>query len=351
MSAEFYNLVGQVGAFVSATPAVNLSGAAKDDHVTFVTDVTDGATVYVMIKKDATNLLVWEATFADLATDTLTRVTELTAIGTIADTDAVDCYLINPAELIKRGHEDAKGFISGLELDYNAGTLKCLEGQAVVDGELLTIAAAGTTTISGDALGTADAIFYIYIYDNAGTVQMHREQRIAGSDDPVWDTDLDYAKHPVDGAAKRCIGAIYVGQTVAGTMEPFEYIARGRSRTYWSEDLIRRVVGSGSATTPKSTDCSASIPSVSILKRCGFKLHVANQGTGSTQVVFIIWAQTSAGCTNNTGLQVSAEMDTASGAAALGPMLMPIINTTLFYKVNDAGVDGFVDVYQWEMFV
>ena len=62
-ATEFYNLVGQAGTYNSTGPKVDLDGAAKDDHVTFVTNVTSTSEVYVIIKKDATNLLVWKATF------------------------------------------------------------------------------------------------------------------------------------------------------------------------------------------------------------------------------------------------------------------------------------------------
>jgi hypothetical protein len=349
MATEFYNLVGQAGTYNSTGPKIDLDGAAKDDRVTFGTNVTDAATVRVMIKKDATNLLVWEATFADLATDTLTRVTELTAIGTISNTDAVDCYLVNDADIIKRNYEESKGHIHGLELDYNAGTLKCKEGHAVVNGELLEVAGAGTTTISGDALTSAVNIFYIYIYDNAGTVQMHREKRVTGADDPIFDFDIDYAKHPVDGAAKRCIGAIFVGQTTAGVMDAFEYKVVGRLRTYHPEGLIKRVVSAGTATTATSVDCSAYMPALSIAFKVGFKLHTKNASVGSTSRIYTSWAPTSAMCTAVTGLQVSAQMDNASTAAALGPIPFPVTQTTFYYLVNPSGGHAFVDICNWEM--
>jgi len=245
---------------------------------------------------------------------------------------------------------ESRAHIEGLELDYNAGTLKCLRGFAEINGSLLEVGSAGITTISGDALSGA-AIYYIYLYDNSGTIQMHRESRGSGADDPVWDYDLDYAKHPVDGAAKRCIGAIYIGQTTSGVMDEFVFVSTGRLRNYFPKKSIARVLSAGSAITATSVDCSASVPAVSICKQVGFTLHVKNATLGATDVVFVIWAQTSAGATAYGGLQVSAEMDTASKAAALGPLLLDINGTTFYYLVDDSNTDGFCDVMQWRMWV
>lgn len=95
-----YNSVGQNGTYVSTTPRVDLDGAALAGHTTFVAQVADEATVQVRVTKDATNWAIWLATFNDEATDNVTRVAELDAVGTISNSDAVEVELINPAEAI-----------------------------------------------------------------------------------------------------------------------------------------------------------------------------------------------------------------------------------------------------------
>lgn len=355
MATSIPDLTAQSGTFNTTGPVVDLDGAAVSGNRTFATaasdgDLTDGDTTYVLVKKDASNQLVWKCTWNDLATDTVARTTELLSIGTISNTDSVEVSVGNPSELIERAYLVSRGHLEGLDLDYNAGTLKVLEGKAVVDGVLLEIGSAGSTTISGDAL-SGNAIYYIYLYDNAGTTQLHRESRGSGTDDPVWDTDLNYAKHPGDGASKRCIGAVSVGSISAGALDEFYYSSRGRDRHYYCAKQIARVVSAGSATTATSVDCSASIPAVSICRDTGIKLHIKNTSVGSTIVVYIMFAQTAAGCSNFGGLQVSAEMDTASTAAALGPMSTPVDSTTFYYLVNNANADGFVDVISWGLYV
>jgi hypothetical protein len=242
--------------------------------------------------------------------------------------------------------------IRGLELDYNSGTLKCLQGEAVVDGSTLTIGSGGTTTISGDAVTSKNALFYIYLYDNASTVQMHREERVSGSDDPVWDYDLNYAKHPVDGASKRCIGAVWYGQTTAGVLDNFVFSSRGRVRTYWPDKYVQRLVSGGSATTPTSVAAAAYAPAASICKRVGMKIHVQNASAGAGALVRGQIGVTSQQMTDQSGLQVSAQMDNASPAAALGPMLIDCdADQTYYYFTNSASNNVYIDMYQWEMYV
>ena len=221
MTTEFHNLVGQAGTYNSTGPKVDLDGAAKDDHVTFVTNVTSTSEVYVLIKKDATNLLVWEATFTDAATDTLTRVTELTSIGTISNTDAVDCYLINPAEHIKGNYEHVERFISGIEQRWDdVSTLTWSAGQAWVNGELLDFAGSTTGTIgqSSDGL-SATGVWHHYLYNNSGTPTIELKQTA-----PVRNADDKYFQKTGD-ATRRWVGAHAVWTDT--TRKIIEFTAKG----------------------------------------------------------------------------------------------------------------------------
>jgi hypothetical protein len=357
-TTEFHNLVGQAGTYNSTGPKIDLDGAAKDDHVTFVTSVTSTSEVYVLIKKDATNLLVWKATFTDAATDTLALVgSALTTIGTISNSDSVDCYLINPADVIKRNYEGSKGFLVGLGLEYVSTTsIKCLEGQAVVNGELLTVPSAGLTTMTGDALSLATNsqgdIFYIYLYDDAGTVKLHRNVRVNTGDDPVWDTDLDYAKHPDDGAAKRCIGAVYVGSVTDDLYDVFSYTVNGRNRQYIADQETQRVVSAANtAGVNTAVDCSSAIPATSICPRAGWRAHCRNDHASVDSIIVVQLGNTS---TFASGIQVSAFLEASSQAAALGPMVMPNPDPAGYYykSVDRNGTAAvFIDMTTWEMYV
>ena len=356
MAVDFIDLVGETGTFVSATPRVDLSGTAPDDHQTFTAaGVTTTNTVYVVIKTNATNLLVWEATWTDAAPDTLTRVTELEAIGTVANSDSVTCYLVNPALIVDRSYLGTRGFIEGLPLAYATTTTLTLgEGRCVVNGSMLEVGSGGTTTSTGDAITAATNsqgdLLYVYIWDDAGTVKMHWEIGQTSSE-PVWDTVLDYGKHPVDGASKRFIGAVFIGNNgvTDDVFTPFNYSSIGRLRRYEPHIFMARVVSAGSATTATSTDCTKYLPAVSVGITAGFKIHCKMAGTPGTDVVITSWAQTALQCDGNFGLQVSAEMDNTSKAAALGPLVMGYDSTTFYYKVDDANTDGFVDVNWFEV--
>lgn len=337
----------------TGTGTVTLSGTGVtlDDSSTgeTVPAAADGETLSYYIESGT----AWEQGYGTYTNTgrTLTRNLENSSTGSLISlTGTSNVHFGDSALLAEINHKSSRGYIEGLELDYNAGTVKMLRGYAVVNGKVLTIGSAGSTTVSGDAL-SGTAVYYYYIYDNSGTTQMHRESRGSGSDDPVWDYDLDYAKHPVDGAAKRCIGALYVGATTAGVIDEFTFISKGRERYYYPVKRIGRPVSAGTATTSTSVDCSALMPAVSISKQVGFKLHCKNASIGSTAVVRILFGQDSTAVTNQDSLQVSGEMDDASQSAALGPMMQPTVSTTFYYRVVTSGTDGFVDVVKWEMLV
>jgi len=190
MSHSFPDLVGQAGAYSTTGPKVDLSGGAKDDHRTFAAAVTAGDladtdTVYVIIKKDATNLLVWEATFNDAATDNVTRVTELAAIGTISNTDAVDVYVCNAGTNINLAHRQSLNYFVGGDLIYTSATRVQLgPGAAMVEDTLLE----WTSNLDSGTLGQADAGLSAvgrwnwYLYDNAGTPALEFSQTVSVED-------------------------------------------------------------------------------------------------------------------------------------------------------------------------
>lgn len=347
---SFYNNVGET-TNTTGTGTLTLTNTAVTQAQVFPAAADGQEFVFFIRHSDNSAWEVSRGTYTNTGR-TLTRTLISSSTGSLLSLTGTghEVSLVLDALRMAHSYQLSKAYIEGLELDYNAGTIKLLRGYAIVNDELLEIGSAGTTTVSGDALTGFTGIMYYYIYDNAGTVQMHREQRVSGSDDPVWDYDLDYAKHPVDGAAKRCIGALYVGSTTAGVIDDFVFSSLGRHRVYIGDQRIARVVNGGSATTATSINCDTSIPAISITKRVGFKLHTRND-TGGTSVIRISWAQHSTACTNYGGLQVSAEMDTGSQSAALGPLMYPATDTTFYYLVSAATASGFVDINLWEIFV
>lgn len=186
MSTRFPNLTGQAGTYNTTGPVIDLSGAAPADHRTFAQaltdgDLVDGDTVFVVIKKDATNLLVWEATWNDLGTDTIARVTEITSVGTIGGTDAVEVFVINPSHAVTGAYHAAKKLIIGAKvINTDIDTVQLGPGACMVNGEWLK----WTSNISSGNLLTsepgrsADGLWYGYLYNKAGIPDVEYSQTV-----------------------------------------------------------------------------------------------------------------------------------------------------------------------------
>jgi len=241
----------------------------------------------------------------------------------------------------------SRGHIDGLQLTYaTTTTLTLNEGRAIVNGEALEVTSA-TTTKSGDAIGTS-AILYVYVYNNSGTVQMHWEMRASSADDPVWDNELDYAKHPVDGAGKRFIGAVYVNSS--SQFDTFQYSANGRERTYYPDNKVNRFLTNVTQTTCTTVSIATICPPPPLARAAYIKLHVKNTAVSAGERYVLLNANTTQ-CSNNAGLQVSAYLPASSAAAALGPLRIELDTTSFFYICKDTDTDMIADMIGWEMYV
>lgn len=196
MAVKFPNLVGETGTFKTAGTLVELSGTAPNYHRTFAQtltdgDITSGDTVFVVLKKDTTTVAVWEATWNDLATDTIVQVTALTSIGTLANDDAVEVFIINFSTNVEAAWWIARREIVGATLFYtNHTTVQLGPGACMVDN----VWASWTSNISSGVLGQLDAglsatgrwNWYLYWTGSAWDVEYSQTEALQAADYSHW---------------------------------------------------------------------------------------------------------------------------------------------------------------------
>lgn len=238
MPYYFPELTGYTGTIDTGTNVVDLDGTTLRSLRSFDEAVDDGGLVdegvtFVKVWESASKWAIWKATFNDEPFDSpdpdnLTRITEIVAHGTLTNSATVEVEVVPHSQILRAIQSFGMGGIDGMLVLYNGGTPQLQIGKAVVNGEILILTAA-TTTVSGDSLA-ANKQYYIYLYDNSGTVQMHREQRDSASDDPVWNQDQGYFEHPSDGASKRLIGWYPTANGSAAILD-YTMVGKGRQRS------------------------------------------------------------------------------------------------------------------------
>jgi len=157
------------------------------------------------------NWVVYEGMTYTSSGGTFTSGTEKSSGGTIGST--VTAYVGVTGNRILQTTSVGSAPISGLYLEYvDDDSVKVSIGKAVVDGQVLTLSSAYTT--GNMASLSANTLYYVYLFDDAGTVKID-----LNSTAPSYDVDLGYfssggsALAGEDGGAaaiparSRCIGA------------------------------------------------------------------------------------------------------------------------------------------------
>ena len=178
-------------------------------------------------------------------------------------------------------------FIRGLDLvNPTTTTIQALPGEVQIDGTTHT-AAAAITTVTGDALA-ADSLFYVYVKDNAGNLELELDRRVSASDDPVYNTTQQYWAHPGGGTpdtARRCIG--YFLTTSAALICGFTSAENPNSANTRSVHMhlqataLTRVINAFESTTWTQFAVTSAVPPFAIQAFVRFLLQ--NYGAGVTQ--------------------------------------------------------------------
>lgn len=133
---------------------------------------------------------------------------------------------------------------NGAQLLYvGAQAYSVTPGRMAVNGEILSWA----SNIARTSLSlTANTMYYVYLYNNAGTPAVEESTTV-----PVWDSALNYYKKTGDNS-RRCIGFIQASAT--DTIRKFVSTVSGRILEIWYMDGVdpgtggKRPVAAGTAT-------------------------------------------------------------------------------------------------------
>lgn len=164
----------------------------------------------------------------------------------IAFTSAAVVFVVNDASLITRMQSIATS-ISGLLCGYNASTTASIGAGSCWIEDVQYTQGSGTTLslVSGNEIGASslatDKLLFIYAYNNAGTLAYKWDLRSTSGDDPVWDEDYQYWKHPTNGASYRLIGVLRTLDT-GSTIGPVSVIDLGGRRRAMMNSLFHQIL-------------------------------------------------------------------------------------------------------------
>ena len=236
-------------------------GAAESGYQAFAAG-DDGKSFDVVIEDGA----AWEVARECLYTHsgpTLTRGTlEASSTGSVLSlTGSQKVYVTRSAFREQQSTMAARGHIEGGLLAYSSTTAITVSACDInINGKLLETT--GTTTLTSAStmkdlanstvtIG-ASKCYFIYAYDNAGTLEFSVQERTGSGNgaDPTWDADLDYWKSTGVGAIARRVGKFWTN--ASSQIIKNHYSGRGRVRRFSlsSGDAYGiRLVDGGAATT------------------------------------------------------------------------------------------------------
>jgi len=216
-------------------------GAAESGYQAFAAG-DDGKSFDVVIEDGS----AWEVALECLYTHsgtTLTRGTlEASSTGSaLSLTGSQKVYVTRSAFRELQSTMAARGHIEGGLLAYSSTTAITVSACDInINGKLLETT--GTTTLTSAStmkdlanstvtIG-ASKCYFIYAYDNAGTLEFRVQERTGSGNgaDPTWDADLDYWKSTGVGAIARRIGKFWTN--ASSQVIKFICYGKGRYRTY-----------------------------------------------------------------------------------------------------------------------
>jgi hypothetical protein len=167
--------------------------------------------------------------------------------------------------------------ISGIDIN---GTVRTLSGTTYTSGSTLKNIANSTITLGTTAGYTGSKNLWVYAYYN-GSALVTAVEVSGGTEDPVWDSALNYYKASNTGANARCIGQLWTDAS-ANIIKFYTY-SNGRQRTMRTASVSALVLVNNVAAV--SSTSFTITPYITAFNRTFF-LHPAVQSSvGSTVVV------------------------------------------------------------------
>ena len=174
-----------------------------------------------------------------------------------------------------------RGGISGV--GYNrasATTVEIETGWLDINGAFIAISSPFTTKTAASSSLVAAKLYHIYITDDSGTIKQEWDVWATTGDDPVYDADLDYWKHPSKGAGFRWVGSFFSASGVAEVDQLVtSTVGRDINVTHWNKAIALTVTSDG------SYSLSGIVPKPASTWRSNIRLR-STSGVGMRYVYF-----------------------------------------------------------------
>lgn len=333
---------GTVSVSLSGTsPTMTFIGGGTSAGRKFVDVVPTGSVALVHIYQ-TNNPALWmevDATFTDASPDTLTFTSAAVRDGSsgaasyVTWTSTVTCVLQEGARDSYRNYLASRNYREGMLVEYSSATaITVSAGRMAINGK--TLAYAGATLTSGstmtDIAGStvtvgASKAYFVFAYDNSGTMAIRVEERDGTGDgaDPSLDADHGYYKAASSGLAYRRIGKFWTNGS--SQIIYFETIERGDVITYQFVRSAVTLVSNGTQTSYTSLTITPYLTADDLAFSISMNPSLST-GTGFTQSFAAV-----DGGTNDINIFVMYHGGTT--AMALGYNATYPYTGTLHYKV------------------
>lgn len=245
------NMVAMTVSGTPGTGTITLNAAYADATTTyrsFATAYGANAVTDIAIFEDSVG---WELARGCTYTHSGTTISRGTLVASstgsaVSFSSAARVFVVNGASAITRMQSIATS-ISGLLCGYSATTTAAITaGTCWIEDVEYTQSSDTTLSLSsGNEIGasslSADKLLFIYAYNNSGTIAYKWDLRSSSGDDPVWDADYQYWKHPSNGASYRLIGVMRTLDTGA-TLDDCATVAVGLRKRAFRNKLFHQII-------------------------------------------------------------------------------------------------------------
>lgn len=340
------SIKNRVGCATATTGTGTITlGSAESGYQSFTSAYGANANVDILIEDGTAWEIARDCTYTHSGT-TLTRGTlEASSTGSAINlSGSAKVYVIHSAARLQISETAHLGFLTGYNLEWLAATgsiIRAKAGSAVINGVQYTDTLA-ITTITGDTTLSADKIYNVYLYNDAGTRKLEIDQRTAASDDPEYDSALDYNKAPntsqftshasgVGRAGFRWIGYFYTWNN-GGTAscEPFVCSGRCRDKSFcnsFKSTTMHRFVSAATASSWTAVDISASkpVPAFSV------SLSAYAQASATGEMIVGVSSVYVSGSATSDGNYLFRSYTPASGFSMGTPGKLPLDSTSVYW--------------------